>query len=95
MRAAPCLLLGALLAFASGCERKAPGPEECSAFAQRYYLVTDDEPLAARALQQEVNELTLKCLTIPFNRTVITCTARTGQARACLSRFGPRRREQP
>lgn len=81
--------LVALLTLA--CQRKAPGPEECRAFAYRAVGVTRAEQLRRPDVRDSVNELTQNCLTTPFDRELLQCVQLTGRLRACKLSFDARR----
>ncbi len=88
-----CLLLVLLGATLLGCQRQAPGPDECARFAEA--VVTDayggggldadnQVPLQIRVhIEQETQE----CLTRPYDRQLLQCVLATHQARACLNEF--------
>ena len=77
---APALLVFLLLA---GCERKAPGPEECVAFAHN--------ALGPRAPRGAHHELVRQCLLTPFDDAMLSCVEQSGAYRACLARLELRR----
>jgi hypothetical protein len=72
-----CLLL-------AGCERRAPGPGECVAFA--------DLALGRPAPRAAHEELVRQCLTTPFDYEMLACVERTGAYRACQAGLELRRR---
>jgi hypothetical protein len=79
-----------LALLASACERKAPGPDECVAFAVR--AVGGGEVLMERPeLRARIDDLTQRCLTTPFDRKLLSCVQLTGNARACVAQFERRR----
>jgi hypothetical protein len=88
-RAVSCL---SLVFAAAACERKAPGPDECIAFAVR--AVGGGPVLMQRPeLRQRVDELTTRCLTTPFDKKLLECVELTGQLRSCAAQFERRRRQ--
>ena len=93
MRSAVASVSLALLAsLASACERKAPGPEECIAFAVQ---AVGGNAMAQRAgLQPRVDELTQRCLTTPFDRVLLRCMQMTGNLRGCVAQCERRRAAQ-
>jgi hypothetical protein len=74
-------------ASALGCQRKAPGPEECARFAEavvggnRYIT-----PVIAAQIEQQIQE----CLTRPYDRELLDCVLITHRAHACLASFRAR-----
>lgn len=89
------LLLGAAMATLGGCSaRKAPGPEECRAFALSAIGAPANLPastLAQRpALYEQAEELTRLCLVTPYDYEVLNCAETTGRYQACLRRFQQR-----
>jgi hypothetical protein len=79
----------ALLLLLCGCARKAPGPDECHAFATgvvgRVRAERPDSRLAAA-----VEELTVHCLTTPYDRELIACARQTRELEACFAGFRAR-----
>jgi hypothetical protein len=75
-------LLVCLLLF--GCERKAPGPRECVAFATFV--------LSARAPQAAHDGLVRDCLVTPYDYDLFSCVDRTRSLRSCRARLELRRR---
>lgn len=91
MRRALCLLLLALTA----CTRQAPGPAECSAFAQAFVGQSRDAENASPIALDAIEKMTNLCLTTPFDRQLIACGERSeqvGQARACFNAYKQRTR---
>jgi len=75
-----------------GCQRKAPGPDECMAFAYRAVGVVHAAQLRQAAVRQRVDDLTTRCLTTPFDRELLQCVELTQRTRACTIAFEARRR---
>jgi hypothetical protein len=84
------LLIGLVLLAA--CERKAPGPDECQAFAYRALGIRESRDLMQPGAIDKVEDLTRDCLTTPFDRALLRCVEETGRARQCLGAFHGRRR---
>ena len=78
-----------------GCDRKAPGPEECSEYARAFVRDPDDDALIAVALQSKIDAITQLCLTTPYDRELIGCTQSTGRARRCFDMYKRRMRQAP
>jgi hypothetical protein len=81
--AALCLLLLTLL----GCERKAPGPDECQRFAETAVGMARDDQRVTLRIQAEIDEETQTCLTRPYDRALIACVESTRRARPCLELY--------
>lgn len=62
-----------LLLALSSCQRKAPGPDECVAFAKVW--VQQDKVSLRRALvgADPFDDLVRECLTTPFDRGLVDC----------------------
>jgi hypothetical protein len=95
MRARPTLRLGLIAltllgAALCGCERKAPGPEECEHFAEVVARMSTDSPLLTPELQAQIDEETRQCLTKPYDRELLACIETTHQAHGCLASFRQR-----
>ncbi len=91
MRSALWLLLLALTA----CHRAAPGPAECSAFAQAFVGQSRDAENVSPTALDAIEKMTNLCLTTPFDRELIACGERAeqvGQARACFNAYKQRTR---
>jgi hypothetical protein len=95
-RCAPSAIALVLVAASSlsGCERKAPGPEECRSFALSAAGVVHRDELAAPRVYDKVEELTRECLTEPYDRELLRCYETTGQARVCQLEFRIRQRSR-
>jgi hypothetical protein len=64
-----------------GCARRAPGPEECLQLAEtwsRSRLVFGEQ-----TGEQAFEELTVRCLTQPFEREFVQCVNKRGLLKAC------------
>lgn len=73
------------------CQRKAPGPEECRAFAYHAMGVVRAEQLRRPEVRESVDDLTMRCLTTPFDRELLQCVQLTGRLRSCKAAFDMRR----
>lgn len=73
----------------AGCSRRAPGPDECVAFAEMTFGVPFQSVIAHPAYKQTFDRLVTTCLTAPFERRVFVCTAETRAPLDCLRRFQP------
>lgn len=77
------------LAALVSCRREAPGPAECHEFALRTVGVpaaADPRRLEPRVLAA-VEELTVRCLTTPYDRELLACAAGPVELRACFAAF--------
>src|SRR5687768_5403271 len=82
-------ILGALASSLAGCQRKAPGPDECVSFARASYGLRPTGKLRP-AEKQKVDELIRECLLTPFDRELLQCTLEGGSPRACMRAFARR-----
>ncbi len=78
-----------------GCERKAPGPEECARFSEMVEQLSGSGPLLTPEIQEQVDELTRQCLTKPYDRALLACVERTHQTHGCLESFRLRTEPHP
>lgn len=78
--------LGLLLALSS-CQRKAPGPDECVAFAK--FWVRQDKVSLRRSLvgADPFDELVRECLTTPFDRALIECALGGTAPQRCRAEY--------
>ena len=81
------VLLGLTLA---ACQRKAPGPAECQRFALQVMGIPSTQTSVPPSVQAAVDELTVTCLTRPFNRALLRCVEEGVALRACLATYAPR-----
>ena len=87
-------VLGALL-LPGGCQRKAPGPDECREFALYAYGLRSDEEIRHEAVLDEVDDLTTECLVTPYDRELLACVEQGGATGRCLALFSARRGAPP
>ena len=73
--------------FLFGCERKAPGPNECHDFARQALGIPDDVNRLPPRARAAVDELTLDCITTPYDRKLLRCVEEGRGGRRCLSEF--------
>jgi hypothetical protein len=85
-------MLVALVAL-SGCERKAPGPAECLAFAYHIHGVTNGQDVRLARVRADVDELTRECLVTPYDREYLRCILESGRVRWCQAAFALRQKE--
>ena len=78
-----CLGLGADL----GCERRAPGPHECHDFARRALGIPEQMQHLPPRFKAVVDDLTLQCLTTPFDRELLGCVDAGRGGRQCLAEY--------
>jgi hypothetical protein len=72
---------------ALGCQRKAPGPEECARFAE---AVVGMGRYVTPVMAAQIERQTQECLTRPYDRELLDCVLVTRQARGCLAAFRAR-----
>jgi hypothetical protein len=70
-KAARALGVGALALIALGCERAAPGPDECVAFAETWLRAR--RPATRLEADTAFDELVRRCLTEPYDRDLVAC----------------------
>lgn len=77
----------ALLAIATGtngCTRAAPEPELCLLAATRWHgLQSSDTALVSPRTLESVRQMTLRCITEPFDREFVNCVISRGPSRFC------------
>jgi len=74
-----------------GCQRKAPGPEECQSFAMAALGASRIQDLALVGAGEKYQELVRECLTKPFDRELVECVQSSGRTRSCFLSFERRR----
>ena len=72
---------------ALGCQRKAPGPEECARFAE---AVVGVHRYITPVMAAQIETQTRECLTRPYDRELIECVLVTRYARSCVAAFRAR-----
>jgi hypothetical protein len=79
------------------CARRAPGPEECHALAVQWVA---REPsvvsrrwgnLVLEPADSRVLDRTTECLTVPYDRELVSCVGSGAPPRLCLGAFEARR----
>jgi len=76
-------LVGMLGGGLSGCQRKAPGPDECLAFAKIWLQQRKFEAALARGPDEVFDELVLRCLTEPYDRALVECVISKQRPESC------------
>jgi hypothetical protein len=94
-RLAGLVLASGVLNFATACERRAPGPDECHDLALAWVLGVRPSRLQGRRLganaQQAILERTTDCLTTPYDKELVQCVTGGGASpRTCLVGFEAR-----
>jgi hypothetical protein len=84
-----------LVGLVLGCERKAPGPFECAAYAQAFVRDPGDDERLTLELESKIDAVTQLCLTTPYDRQLIACAQSTGRARDCFDAYKRRTRQGP
>jgi len=80
-------LLGSLCTALFGCERRAPGPAECEAFAELAVQLAGSGPLLTPEVQAAIEQETRTCLTRPYDYNLLRCVSATQQWGACMAAF--------
>lgn len=78
-----------------GCEREAPGPEECVAFAEAWLKAR--RPANMLAADHAFDELVRHCLTAPYDRELVSCVVSGAHPERCRVDYARRveaRREE-
>ena len=70
-----------------GCQRKAPGPDECQRFAQAVVLQSAESPYLTPEMVMQIDQTTRECLTRPYDRELLACVLMTNRAKLCLDGF--------
>jgi hypothetical protein len=84
------LLVSGLGGLAAACQRKAPGPEECHVFAKRVVARVSGQALEWANAKEAVDDLTVRCLTTPFSRSLLACVQAGGRVADCFAAHGVR-----
>jgi hypothetical protein len=79
------------LTLLASCQRHLPGPEECEHLSGQLLGIDDERLLAEPSIKHRFDELTIKCLTTPFDEQLVRCVEDTGQTAKCLLLFRDRR----
>ncbi len=84
-----------LVALTPGCERAAPGPDECVAFAEAWLRAR--RPATRLEADTAFDELVRRCLTEPYDRELVSCVVGGQNQDRCRSDYARRvesRREE-
>jgi hypothetical protein len=89
------LLCGGLLATGlAGCRRKAPGPDECVAFAKVWVQRRPRLTEQGLAVADPFDELVRDCLTIPYDRALVECVINGKAPERCRTEYRRRVEEE-
>ena len=80
-----------VLGLVAGCQRKAPGPEECVTLAYRMFGVQSGRELADPRVRARVDEQIQECLVTPYDHELVRCLEQGVRARVCQYAFLERR----
>ncbi|HEX4341416.1 MAG TPA: hypothetical protein VH062_36155 [Polyangiaceae bacterium] len=98
-RCAASTLAALLFVFATGCERRAPGPDECHELAVAWVLGVHSAQLQGHQLgdaaEQAILERTTDCLTTPYDKELVQCVTIGSSPRTCLTGFEARHPPHP
>jgi hypothetical protein len=75
---------------AAGCERKAPGPDECRTFAYRTLHIPPGSERTDARLRLRLDEQTRTCLVTPYDRQLLRCVERGVPQSVCKREFDAR-----
>jgi hypothetical protein len=84
-----------LCVLALGCNREAPGPEECVAFAEAW--LKTHPPTSLLVADHAFDELVRHCLTEPYDRELVSCVVAGSHPERCRVAYARRvetRREE-
>jgi hypothetical protein len=84
---AALLYCASLLPCLASCQRKAPGPDECVAFAKVW--VQQDKVSLRRSLvgADPFDDLVRECLTTPFDRALVECALNGTSPQRCRAEY--------
>ena len=89
------LVVCGLLATGLGsCRRKAPGPDECVAFAKVWVQRRPTMTEQGLAIADPFDELVRDCLTIPYDRALVECVINGKAPERCRIEYARRVEEQ-
>jgi hypothetical protein len=72
------------------CQRKAPGPQECHRFALQVHGIDEDAVALPPPVKAVIDEVTIKCLTTPFDRELLRCVDEGRGAQRCVAEYNRR-----
>ena len=93
-RALALLAYGLALAALTGCQRKAPGPDECVAFAKVWVQRRHADTERSLAAADPFDELVRDCLTKPYDRALVECVINGKAPERCRMEFARRTEER-
>jgi hypothetical protein len=93
-RAQRLLLCGFLAAGLTSCRRKAPGPDECVAFAKVWMQRQRADTRRPLASADPFDELVRDCLTTPYDRALVECVTNGKAPDRCRSDYARRVEER-
>ena len=79
------------LVLGAGCQRKAPGPDECRGLAYQLFGITSERDLADPRVRAKVDDQIQECLVTPYDYELVRCLEQGVRARACEYAFVERR----
>ena len=71
-----------------GCQREAPGPEECALFAEAWVV---HGRMPTPAMQANVDTAVRECLTRPYDRELMQCVLTLREVPPCWEAFRRRK----
>lgn len=90
---ASTLLAGVLLLALIGCRRKAPGPDECLAFAKVWVESRHLDQVPVGAVDP-FEQLVRDCLTAPYDRALVECVLNGRAPDRCRMEYARRVEER-
>ena len=88
------LACGLLAVGLVGCRRKAPGPDECVAFAKVWVQRRHIEPQHPLIAADPFDELVRDCLTTPYDRVLVECVIKGKAPERCRVEYARRMEER-
>lgn len=88
------LACGTVLAALVSCQRKAPGPDECVAFAKVWVQRRQVEAERSLIAADPFDELVRDCLTTPYDRALVECVINGKAPKRCRMEFARRTEER-
>src|SRR5689334_21649483 len=79
--------LAAALPIGAGCTRKAPGPDECVAFAKVWVERRHVSQQPSAVAIDPFDELVRDCLTKPYDRALVECVIQGGAPEPCRAAY--------
>ena len=83
-------LVAVALLAGLACQRKAPGPQECHRFALQVHGIDEDAVALPPPVKAVIDDVTVKCLTTPFDRELLRCVDEGRGTQRCVAEYNRR-----